>query len=402
MKSPSNSGVRADLELGISRFRKGGPRGGTLHLLIGSNVHWWNAEAAYAATLAALLQDAGHEVWVLTRPDSLNAEKLQARGLRILTEIDLNSNNPLQWLRSYQQLCDFLQTQQIDLIHAHRSEGYPLLAFARRKLGIPLVRTRGTARPLRQSWLNQKLYGDWTDATIAVGEVVAQQLRNALDFPTGQPSVIYYPAEDSTGSGNITGPDYRMEFGIPNDHTVLAFVGRIRPEKGVRLLLEAFRQLLTDFPKLTLLLLYRDTPSEIPEMQAVQADLQRLGVATHVRMDAEREDILSLMAFADVGVVSSIASEVICRVAVEFFSVGTPVVALPTGCLPEIIQNGETGALASVQSSEALAQALRLLLANSEHCALLSDNARRAAETRFAPQHMLDATLAVYRQLGVR
>jgi hypothetical protein len=33
---------------------------------------------------------------------------------------------------------------------------------------------------------------------------------------------------------------------------------------------------------------------------------------------------------------------------------------------------------------------------------LLSDNARRAAETRFAPQHMLDATLAVYRQLGVR
>jgi len=101
-------------------------------------------------------------------------------------------------------------------------------------------------------------------------------------------------------------------------------------------------------------------------------------------------------------VVSSIASEVICRVAVEFFSVGTPVVALPTGCLPEIIQNGETGALASVQSSEALAQALRLLLANSEHRALLSDNARRAAETRFAPQHMLDATLAVYRQLGVR
>ena len=170
----------------------------------------------------------------------------------------------------------------------------------------------------------------------------------------------------------------------------------------MRLLLEAFRQLLTDFPKLTLLLLYRDTPSEIPEMQAVQADLQRLGVATHVRMDAEREDILSLMAFADVGVVSSIASEVICRVAVEFFSVGTPVVALPTGCLPEIIQNGETGALASVQSSEALAQALRLLLANSEHRALLSDNARRAAETRFAPQHMLDATLAVYRQLGVR
>ncbi|MBQ32530.1 MAG: glycosyl transferase [Deltaproteobacteria bacterium] len=373
-----------------------------MNLLIGSNVHWWNAEAAYATTLAALLQDAGHEVWVLTRPDSLNAEKLQARGLRTLTEINLNSNNPLQWFRSYHQLCDFLQTHQIDLIHAHRSEGYPLLAFAKRKLGIPLVRTRGTARPLQQNWLNQKLYGDWTDATIAVGEVVAQQLRNVLDLPAGHPYVIYYPAEDSADSSNNELPDYRAEFKIPNDHTVLAFVGRIRPEKGVRLLLEAFRQLLAEFPKLTLLLLYRDTLSKNPELQAVQADLQRLGVATHVRMDAEREDIRQLMAFADVGIVSSIASEVICRVAVEFFSVGTPVVAFPTGCLPEIVADGKTGAVASTQSSDALAEALRPLLADAGYHNWLSDNALREAETRFAPQHILDATLAVYLQLGVK
>ena len=49
-----------------------------MRILIGSNVHWWNAEAAYAATVAEALQEAGHDVWVLTRPDSLNAERLQA------------------------------------------------------------------------------------------------------------------------------------------------------------------------------------------------------------------------------------------------------------------------------------------------------------------------------------
>ena len=377
------------------------PHGASLNILIASNVHWWNAEAAYAATLAALLQDAGHKVWVLTCPDSLNAKNLQVRGLRTVTEIDLNSNNPLQWFRSYRQLLDFLKTHQIGLIHAHRSEGYPLLVLAKRKLRLPLVRTRGTARPLQRSWLNQKLYGDWTDATIAVGEVVVQQLRDTLDFPAGQLHVIYYPV-DCPAEFNESGlPDYRAEFEIPSDHLVLAFVGRIRPEKGVRLLLEAFRQLLAEFPKLTLLLLYRDTPPEIPEMQAVQADLQRLGVAAHVRIDAERKDIRNLMAFADVGIVSSIASEVICRVAVEFFSVGTPVAALPTGCLPEIIQDGENGALASTQSPEALAQALRSLLADAEHRAQLSRNAQREADTRFAPERMLQATLAVYLQLGV-
>ncbi len=371
-----------------------------MNLLIGSNVHWWNAEAAYAATLATLLQNAGHEVWVLTRPNSLNAEKLQARGLRTVTDIDLNSNQPLQWLQSYHQLLDFLQTHRIDLIHAHRSEGYPLLALAKRKLGLPLVRTRGTARPQRQGWLNQKLYGDWTDATIAVGEGVAQQLRHSLDLPSDQPHVIYYPAEEVTSASETLSPDYHAEFGIPHDHTVLAFVGRIRPEKGIRLLLNTFRQLLAEFPKLTLLLLYRDTPPENPEMQAVQADLQRLGVAENVRMDAEREDIRDLMAFADVGVVSSVESEVICRVAVEFFSAGTPVVALPTGCLPEIIEDGKTGAVASAQSPDALADVLRPLLADAVHRIQLGTNARHEATTRFAPQHMLNATLAVYRQLS--
>ena len=37
-----------------------------MKILIGSNVHWWNAEAAYAAKIAQLLQQAGHKVFVLT------------------------------------------------------------------------------------------------------------------------------------------------------------------------------------------------------------------------------------------------------------------------------------------------------------------------------------------------
>ena len=56
-------------------------------------------------------------------------------------------------------------------------------------------------------------------------------------------------------------------------------------------------------------------------MIQLQTHLNELGIMENVRFDAERDDIRSLMAFADGGVVSSIDSEVICRVAVEFFSV---------------------------------------------------------------------------------
>jgi len=98
-----------------------------MKILIGSNVHWWNAEAAYAATIAQLLKEAGHTVFVLTRPDSLNAQHLKERGLRLLTHIDLNSNNPILLFSAYRKLKKFLLDERIDLINPHRSEGFPLL-----------------------------------------------------------------------------------------------------------------------------------------------------------------------------------------------------------------------------------------------------------------------------------
>tara|TARA_B110000116_G_scaffold643_1_gene535 strand:- start:267 stop:524 length:258 start_codon:yes stop_codon:yes gene_type:complete len=79
-----------------------------MKILIGSNVHWWNAEAAYASSIAKLLQDAGHSVFVLTRPGSLNEQRLKERGLNLVTHIDLNSNNPFQLFRAYQKLKKFL------------------------------------------------------------------------------------------------------------------------------------------------------------------------------------------------------------------------------------------------------------------------------------------------------
>ena len=142
-----------------------------MRILIGSNVHWWNAEAAYAAKIAQLQQQAGHKVFVLTRPDSLNSQKLGSLRLSLVEHINLNSNNPFQLFLSYQKLKKFIHEEQIDLINPHRSEGLPLFIFAARTVRskrpekpIAIVRTRGTTRPLRNHWLNRKMQLDWTDS----------------------------------------------------------------------------------------------------------------------------------------------------------------------------------------------------------------------------------------------
>ena len=373
-----------------------------MRILIGSNVHWWNAEAAYAATIAQLLKRAGHIVFVITCPGSSNEKNLKKLGLNLVTHVDLNTKNPFKLFFSYLKLKKFLIEERIELINAHLSEGFPLFVFAARNLrkllnekSIPIIRTRGTTRSIMNHWLNRKMHIEWTDYFITAGEVVKERLLKNVNISEYNLKTIYYPVVSPVLPFRPL-RDYRHEFNIKIKSQIIAVVGRIRPIKGQRILLKSFCQLLLEFPDLVLLIIYRDTSENELEMKKLRNDISKFGIETNLRLIPEREHILQLMDFVDVGIVSSIESEVICRVAVEFFSVGTPVVAFHTGCLPEIIRDGVNGLLVKSQSHEELFRKLRIILKNPKLCKRFGNAARRDAEIRFDPQKMLNETLKVF------
>jgi glycosyltransferase involved in cell wall biosynthesis len=76
----------------------------------------------------------------------------------------------------------------------------------------------------------------------------------------------------------------------------------------------------------------------------------------------------------------------------EALASGTPVVALRTGALVEIVEHGRTGFL--VDTVEDLALALARVDTIS------SDDCRRAARDRFDSRAMVDAHLKVYQELA--
>ena len=374
-----------------------------MRILIGSNVHWWNAEAAYAAKIAFLLKDAGHIVHVITQPKSTNEKNLKKLGLSLVTDVDLNTKNPYRLFISYKRLKKLIREEEIELINPHQSEGFPLFLLAAglfkssfSQKPIPVVRTRGTTRPIKKHWLNMKMHTKWTNYFITAGNVVKKRLQKNVDIPNAIVETIYYPVESPILPLQPI-RNYRKEFDIKKKSTVFAVVGRIRPIKGQRILLRIFCQLLSDFPDLILLIIYRDTSDSEPEMKKLRREIIRMGIESSLRLIPEREDILQLMEFVDVGIVSSIESEVICRVAVEFFSVGTPVVAFPTGCLPEIIRDGENGFLAKSQKKEELLKKLKIFLKNPDLIKKMGKAARQDAEIRFNPKKMLKETLKVYK-----
>ena len=376
-----------------------------MRILITSNVRWWNAEAAYAATLARELLNAGHKVWVLTLPNSLNETKLRNWNLPIITDIPLSSSNPWQLWRAYQRLKSLIEEQQIQIVNAHRSEGFPLLVLLRQRLkSFALIRTRGTTRPLRDHWLNRKLHEDWIESVIVPAQVIASQLRQILNLPSERLQVIYYPVNPSSidSQGESEAQQSRLEcldrLGIPRQCRVIGIVGRIRPVKGQRILLKSFATLRKRFPDIVLLMLYRDTNETEAEWQGLLQDLVESNLQQSVYLYGYREDVLEIMRHTDIGVVSSVDSEVICRVAVEFFSVGKPVIAFPTGALPEIIQDGVTGRIAKDKSAEALAEILEWMLESPERISEFGKNARQQSLERFDPNKLLEQTLSVYEQ----
>ena len=77
------------------------------------------------------------------------------------------------------------------------------------------------------------------------------------------------------------------------------------------------------------------------------------------------------------------------------FFYGTPVVASAVGCLPEYIEEGQTGLLVAPGDPEQLANALARLLGDQALWQSMSQNARERARTTFANGPLVAKLLAV-------
>jgi len=365
----------------------------SLNILIASNVHWWNAEAAYAAETADVLREAGHNVFVLTRSNTLNESKLKQRGFSLVTHIELNTNNPIRLFKAYHLLKKYIQDHQIQVVNAYRSEGFFIFALLANQMNsFKLIRTRGTTRPPQSSWMNRKIYCEWTHAHIVTGRVVEERLKMKIPIPPEKISVIYYPAEQHALPLTLK-EDYYDRFDLPKNALILSIVGRLDPVKGHLILLQSLKALIEDYPQLVLLILYRDAEHGNRKLIKLEEVITRLSLENHVRLIGPHTGIREIMQWTTLGIISSIESEVICRVAVEFFSVGTPVVAFPTGCLPELIVNGVNGYLTMDQTPSQLTQCLSSVLDDPDKLRKMRQTTKAYSDQHFSKTLFFEKTL---------
>jgi sugar transferase (PEP-CTERM/EpsH1 system associated) len=178
--------------------------------------------------------------------------------------------------------------------------------------------------------------------------------------------------------------DVRRELGIAADAPVIGMVARMDPIKDHATLLSAFERVRAQRPDAQLVLAGKG-----PDEEKIAA---AAGAGVHVLGD--RSDVPRLLRGMDLFALTSL-NEGISNTILEAMASGMPVVATRVGGNPELVVDGQTGALFPVGDDEELA---RVLLGYIE------DDARRRAHSEAAREHIiatfsLDSMVANYEKV---
>jgi glycosyltransferase involved in cell wall biosynthesis len=153
-------------------------------------------------------------------------------------------------------------------------------------------------------------------------------------------------------------PVDRDGWGWTSNEQVLACIGRLSPEKGQRVLMEAFRTVISRRPEARLLFV-----GDGPDRPALAALASEWGLDGTVAFTGARTDVPNVLAASDVVVLPS-HHEGLPLVALEAMAAAKPVVATAVGALPSLLANGLHGRLTPAGDAAGLAETIVELLAD--------------------------------------
>lgn len=165
-----------------------------------------------------------------------------------------------------------------------------------------------------------------------------------------------------------TAPVERASLGVSRDAFLVLTMGRLHPNKGFDVLIEALAHL----PGVVVAI-----AGEGEERAALTALAARRGVDGRVRFLGWRDDQAGLLAACDLFVCPS-RHEPLGNVVLEAWSAARPVVAAASVGPSELIEHGVTGLLVPVDDARALADAIAALREDTLRARLLAEAGRAA------------------------
>jgi len=151
----------------------------------------------------------------------------------------------------------------------------------------------------------------------------------------------------------------RQAYGVARQYLIVVCC-RLNREKGLEYLLRALPELSSCHREFRVVFVGNG-----PHESALRQCSRELGLDDLVQFVGWRDDALDWIAAADLVIQPSFC-ESFCQVLFEGLAFGKPVIMTPVGAAPEVIGKNERGRLVPIGDSQAIARAIRELMADRE------------------------------------
>lgn len=294
--------------------------------------------------------------------------------------------------RAFVQLSRLIGALRPDVVHGHSAIGGALARTAGWRGPAARVYTPNGLLTSRLAVAAERLLGHRTDRLIAVSQSEAALVSDLKLVPAERLTVIHNGVDLAPRSSPQR--DVRADLGLAHGTPLVAFVGRLDPQKAPEVFVRACARLARRRADVHFLAVGAG-PLEAMVTAEVASGLLE-GRWHHL---SALEGVGRLMGQFDLLALPS-RYEGLPYVALEAMREGTPVVATDVVGSRDVVTDGTTGFLVPPEDPEALAVAMERVLDDPDLRAQLSAGSRAAARDRFDVRRQAAAHADLYRRLA--
>ena len=259
------------------------------------------------------------------------------------------------------------------------------------RIETPHVRESWRHGWIKGSYLVDRVIGRFITAYIAVSESNRTYLINDKRLPAAKVALVPNGIRlERFDPERVPPPMMRRSMGISEDAPVVAVIARLEPQKGHRVLLEAWQSVIRSFPKAVLVCVGAGYLRDELEASAANA-----GIGASVWFTGYQPNVAEWLALADFTVLPSFF-EGLPLAAIESLAAGRALVATAVDGTTEVVLDGKTGLLVPPGAPGPLADAICRLLAAPELARSLGSSGCRWVAEHFDGRQQVMNTQRVY------
>ncbi len=367
-------------------------------LLLRSNIGFYGAERV-VLELAKGLKARGHQPIVGVIHNLRNPHydfESAAQNAQLPIKV-FDSRRPWDW-RTIKAIRAFALQEKIDVVHSHGYKADVYAWLAGRGGGWPLV---STCHPWLETDSNRKakIYAKLDKLVlsrfshvVAISEGVRKEYL-ASRSAKRHIDVIANGIDLDTFEVSANHPELRQELSIANGARIVGAVGRLSPEKGYDVLLQAFARLGAEEKDPVVLMLVGDGP----EKENLLRLGEKLNIADRLRFLGARTDVPALLKLMDVFVLSSF-TEGVPMALLEAMAAHRPIVATEVGEVSQILGR-DAGLLIKPNDVRGLADSIGRLLRDRQMSQKCAEHARQRVAQNYSSDMMVVKYVNIYERL---